>query len=100
MRSCQILITVKSLGLRRAQEGFVALERLEDIGLIHHFPEGVHGEHRHTRIDDLHAVASEDEGDGATTTRIYTAQLTGLEGYLGVVHDGTNLSNVLGISIV
>ena len=50
---------------RVAQKCLVAATGLVDVGLARDLPGGVHGEHGHARVDDVHAVLRGDVGDGS-----------------------------------
>ena len=60
----------------------------------------MHGQHRDTRVDHVHAVLGAHVGDGAAAAHVHLAQLRGLEVHARAVHDAADLGHVLGVGIV
>ena len=60
----------------------------------------MHREDGHAGVDHLHAVFSEDIGDRTAAARADAAELAGLEGHAGLVHDVADEREVLGVGVV
>lgn len=55
------------------QKRMIPFRRLIQICLTDNFPRSVHVQHRHTAIDDFHAVQRRNVGDGAASAVIHLA---------------------------